>query len=400
MERFHLKSRLLDVLEISTKEFVTKAKSEIMNRDYKIDSPLDDKRVKVTTTQIKNALKIVCPGNINMLKSDVILHFEEIRSFIPFCSSPKSFRTAWDLRSELLNPWDANTIVDQGGQLIPENKLSRIFQCIQQGVELGRKRRLIFAVRHSEGNYEDKMDDLGRFTYQPPNNVTGMLRYRWCQFLAESMKKPYILLAVMWFEVHQPINEEMKYVFVIAPAKIIDYEEDLNDIGNSPSHPLELQIISRTEALSTLNLIFSLDETDIEIETRFELPEQLAREWSYDKINNTKKGRRLKRWAQARGKRCPGTTCKKGSKPHIEFKDLQLSEISFGHIVSKNWAKAFTYMLDKVNHPDNLYLTCKSCNSSLGDAFPDKTFRDNIVAPEFGTIGDWLRKNEEEIRKS
>jgi len=56
--------------------------------------------------------------------------------------------------------------------------------------------------------------------------------------------------------------------------------------------------------------------------------------------------------------------------------------------------------LDNVNHPDNLYLTCKSCNSSLGDAFPDKTFRDNIVAPEFGTIGDWLRKNEEEIRKS
>lgn len=400
MGLFQLKSRLLNVLEASTKEFSRKAKLEIENRDYKIDSPSDDKKANVTTTQIKNALRIICPSNAALLKGDVIRHFEEVRGFIPFCSSPKSFRTAWSLRSELMNPWDANTIVDQGGQLIPENKRSRIFQCIQQGVELGKNRRLIFAVRHSEGNYEDKMDDLGRFTYQPPNNAAGMLRYRWCQFLSDSMKIPYTLLVVMWFEVHQPINDEMKRVFIVAPAKIIDYEEDLKDLGNSLNRPLQLQIINRTEALSILNLIFSLDETDLEIETRYELSEQLAREWSYDKINNTEKGRRVKRWAQRKGKKCPGTMCKKGSSPHIEFKDLTLSKISFGHIVSKNWAKAFTYMLDKIDHPDNLYLTCRSCNSSLGDAFPDKTFRDNIVAPEFGTIGDWLRKNEEGIRKS
>jgi len=30
--------------------------------------------------------------------------------------------------------------------------------------------------------------------------------------------------------------------------------------------------------------------------------------------------------------------------------------------------------------------------------FPDKTFRDKIV--ESGTIDDWLRKSEKEIRKS
>lgn len=65
---------------------------------------------------------------------------------------------------------------------------------------------------------------------------------------------------------------------------------------------------------------------------------------------------------------------------------------------ARNLAKAYTYMLDKVHHPDNLYLTCKSCNSSLGDTFLDRSFRDNIV--KFGTIGDWLRKNEPEIRKN
>jgi len=387
-------------LNTSKEEFRRKAESEIGSEEYRIESPSDDKRVNVTTNKINNALGIVCPMDIVSLKDDVIQHFEEVRRFIPFCSSPKSFRTAWDLRSKLLNPWDANTLVDQGGQLIPENKCSRIFQCIQQGAELGINRRLLFAVRHSEGNYEDKMDDLGRFTYQPPNNATGMLRYRWCQFLSKSIKIPYILLAVMWFKVHQPINEELKYVFMVAPAKIIDYEEDLINIGNSLSRPLQLQIINRTEALSTLNLIFSLDETSLEIETRYDLSEQLAREWAYDKINNTEKGRKIKRWAQNRGKRCPGTMCNNGNTPHIELTDLRLSQISFGHIVSRNWAKAFRYMLDKVDHPDNLYLTCKSCNSSLGDAFPDRPLRDVIVAPEFGTIGDWLRKNEEEIRES
>ena len=85
-------------------------------------------------------------------------------------------------------------------------------------------------------------------------------------------------------------------------------------------------------------------------------------------------------------------------KPNVEFKDLRLSDIAFGHIISQNWSRAYTFMLNKVNHPDNLYLTCKSCNSSLGDMFPDKNFRDKIV--KTGTIGDWLRKSENEIRNS
>ena len=30
-------------------------------------------------------------------------------------------------------------------------------------------------MRHSEGNYEDNLDDLGRFTYQPPTEHHGLL---------------------------------------------------------------------------------------------------------------------------------------------------------------------------------------------------------------------------------
>jgi hypothetical protein len=84
-----------------------------------------------------------------------------------------------------------------------------------------------------------------------------------------------------------------------------------------------------------------MNETDSIIETRSPFPITLAREWGYDNINNSKKGRQLKRWAQKTGKQCPGLKCKNG-KQHIEFTDLSQSEIAFGHIISKNWSKAFT----------------------------------------------------------
>ena len=46
---------------------------------------------------------------------------------------------------------------------------------------------------------------------------------------------------------------------------------------------------------------------------------------------------------------------------------------------------------------DNLYLTCKKCNSSLSDNFPDKKLKKNIT--NTGTIGDWLRNHEKQIRE-
>ena len=48
--------------------------------------------------------------------------------------------------------------------------------------------------------------------------------------------------------------------------------------------------------------------------------------------------------------------------------------------------------------PDNLYLTCNKCNSSLSDKFPDIKLRNNIV--KYGTIGDWLRSDIDAIRDS
>jgi hypothetical protein len=351
-----------------------------------------NKPVDITNAKIKTAFNLITKNrNITELSDSFQNHFNELGPSLVLCSSPKGFRTAWGLRSKTLSIQDAEAITNDGGQLIPVNENSRLLSCEQQGVVLGPEKKLVLAVRHSEGNYEDSLDELGRFTYQPPTDVSGMLRYRWCQFISQQLKIPYVVLVIMWFEYR--LNNKMNQLFVLSPAKIIDSSNDLINLNESIHRPLKLQLIPRHEALSTLNLIRSLNSENIDIAVRAELSDELAREWSYDKINSTEKGKQLKQWAKENSRFCPGEKCN-----HTLFRDFKNSDIAFGHIVSQNWSSAFTFMLDKVHHPDNLYLTCKICNSSLSNNFPDMKLREQIVKE--GTVGDWLRLYESSIRNS
>jgi len=385
-------NRLENIIKISINEFHKKIESEINDGVYNVAGR--DKNIKINKKIIQTALKTICPLNKErIIAEDLISHYRNLESLIPYCSSPKSFRTAWGLRSEILNKYDANTIVNEGGQIIPENKKMRLFQTVQQGVELGINQRLVSFVRHSEGNYEDELDLEGRFTYQPPTDATGMLRYRWCQFLSKSLGNDLVVIAVMWFKM--VINDIPKYVFVAAPAKIIEWEEDIQNLGSSIQNPLKLQIIERQDVFNFINLVQSSNQTKIEIKTRRELPQSLSREWSYDRLNAAKKGTQIKNWARKVGKTCPGSLCN-----HTQFEKLPNKKIAFGHIVSQDWTRAFTFLLDKKDHPDNLYLTCNICNSSLSNNFPDSDLRKEIMKEDRGTIGDWLRLDESGIRHS
>ncbi len=148
-----------------------------------------------------------------------------------------------------------------------------------------------------------------------------------------------------------------------------------------------------TSPANSLIHILKRNQTESHIETRMELPVSLAREWSFERLNSSEKGRKIKRWAQKIGYSCPGTLCN-----HVKFEKLDQRKIAFGHIVSQEWTHSFTFLLDKKDHPDNLYLTCQQCNSSLSDNFPDTELRKEIE--ERGTIGDWLRKYVSDIRSA
>jgi len=385
-------NRLEQIIKTAIKEFNNKATSEIPADTYHVSGKSTP--INIKPHHIKNALKNICPeGKANLVTQDLISHYSKLESLIPYCSSPKAFRTAWGLRSDILNKYDADTIINEGGQIIPINKQMRLFQTIQQGVELDDNKRFVAFVRHSEGNYDDELDLEGRFTYQPPTDATGMLRYRWCQFLSGVLENNLVVIVVMWFKMI--INKVEKYVFVAAPAKIIEFENDLDNMGTSLQNPLKLQIIDRHHVFNFVNLLLSLNKTKLEIKTRRELPESLSREWEYDRINNSKKGIQIKNWAKKLGKTCPGPLCN-----HVQFEKLPNKEIAFGHIISQDWTRAFTFLLDKKDHPDNLYLTCRRCNTSLLNNFPGPDLRNEIMAENRGTIGDWLRIDEVGIRNS
>ena len=346
--------------------------------------------VDIKVSKIINGLSSICPkSNFENYKEIFFNHFSELSNYLTFCSSPQSFRSAWNLRSEKLNNYDALSLINEGAQLIPVNNDSRVFRCEQQGVLYGAKKRLILGVRHSEGNYEDELNDVVQFDYQPPIDCSGLLRYRWCHYLSEQLNIPYILLVIMWFEYR--IKDNLNQVFVIAPAKIINSKNQLRNLNNNIHKPLKLQIISRQEAVDSLLVLDSRKDSIDDIIIRNPLSDSLSREWSYSNINNSQKGRKIKKWAINNGKKCPGEIC--NNKP---FKEISPSKIAFGHIISQKWSSAFTYLLKSVHHPDNLYLTCSRCNSSLSDKFPPSNLRKKI--DEFGTIGDWIRLKESQIR--
>lgn len=386
-----MENRLEKLLSESVSEFRVKVGAEIKAGKRKIPEPGGFKEVDIKSgDKLVNSLNTVCPArNILSFKNILTDHYKELKGYISISSTPQAFKTAWDLKSSKLNSLDLEAITSMGGQIIPMNKNSRVLRYEQQGVLYGPKQKLILGVRHSEGNYEDELDDLGRFSYQPPKDISGMLRYRFLQHLSKSLEIDLIVLVIMWFKYE--IGNSINHVFLLAPAKVIDYNKDLKDLNKSIHSPLNLQLIHRSEAQSKIGLLNALDLDDSEIDSRSELNISLAREFSYDKLNTITKGGKIKKWAQKTNKKCPGTVC-----GGIPFSELPNNQIAFGHIISQKWSLAFPHLQSKKDHPDNLYLTCNRCNSKLLDYFPDKLLRNSIL--KMGTIGDWLRKNEKAIR--
>lgn len=385
-----MKNRLEEKLSKSVTEFRDKVYTEIRPGKREISGPGDfnNKELEIESVDdLKKPLNTVCPKNIHKFKNTLTEHYNEMKGYISLASSPQAFKTAWDLKSSKLNSLDLEDIVSMGGQIIPFNENTKVLYYGERGVIMGPGSRLILGVRHSEGNYKDDLDDLGRFEYQPPANKTGVLRYRFLQHLSNRLEIDLIVLVIMW--VKYEISDSINHVFLLSPAKVIDYSKDLKDLNESIQNPLTLQLIHRSEAYSKIGLLNALDLDDSEIDSRSELSLSLARGFSYDKLNSTTKGINIKEWAQKTNKKCPGHEC------GIPFSELNKNEIAFGHIISQKWSLAFPHLQSKKDHPDNLYLTCNRCNSSLSEYFPDNNLRNRIL--KVGTIGDWLRHNEKDI---
>ncbi|MBY0414996.1 MAG: HNH endonuclease [Bdellovibrionales bacterium] len=374
-----------------------KFKDQILNLTNSSATIADrTKSISISQSEALSRWKLLYGNDQSKFLDKLSQHISFLERYIPFSSPPQAFKAAWEIRSPDLTLTDSEIVLSLGGQLIPQIKNSNIFESNQKSLMISPiSEGLLLGVRHSEGNYEDKLDDLGRFTYQPPEDLRGLIRYRFYEHFSKETGVPLILFVTIWFGFNNSLEKEdqelhpseSKRVFTICPVKVIS--SHLLDASTIHS-PIELQLISRKEAYDICSQLKGLAKPNIDLQYRPSLSLAVQSEFSYEHIKSSKKGNAIKKWAQLNNKKCPGC-----DKP---FSDFTSKQIAFGHIISQKWCQSFSFLLGKVHDPDNLYLTCSPCNSSLNKYFPDKKLQDKIIQNEYGLIGDWLRNSESGIR--
>ena len=82
-----------------------------------IPRPNGSKKIDISKTKLLSVLSSLIPSKINRYNDQFIENIMSIRSYLSFCSTPKAFRTAWDLRSLELNSQDAEIILNQENML-------------------------------------------------------------------------------------------------------------------------------------------------------------------------------------------------------------------------------------------------------------------------------------------
>ena len=355
-----------------------------------------NKDVRVSKSEVQSRLSKIHPKREDKFLDALSDHFEYFERQLAFASSPQAFRHAWDLRSKEVSLHDVERILSAGGSLVPNMSENQLFQYNNKGLIVGPSHQgLLIGVRHSEGNYNDILNELGQFTYQPPEDLSGMLRYRFYEYFEKHFGIPYVMFVSMWFSYNNSYKgkfkdkmpKETNWLYVVAPVKVISLAKVSN---SSISNPLRLQVIRREEAFEVARQIKSLSTKELETPFRPTLKNSLSFEFSYNHIKSSQKGLAIKKWAQKCGKSCPSCD--------TAFSSLVTSKIHFGHILSQSWCSSFGFLQDKVHDPDNLYLSCSKCNISLGKKFPSLSLREKIVSSSYGTVGDWLRGNEKKIR--
>ncbi len=323
--------------------------------------------------------------DIFKFKSSFLEHVSKLESFLAYSSSPKAFEQAWKFRKTKisnLSLFEVQGLIANQAQLIPMIKSENLLNSGEKGLIKSKENgAFLYGIRHSKGNYDDTLDELGNFSYQPPFDALGMLRYRFLEYLAVKFELPIYMYSTIWFK-HEAL-ESTNLVTMICPLRITKINKDFDS-------PLNLQLITIDQAIEKSMMLRSMDTVDSASKIRTSLPKEFVIKYNYESIkNNTKLRNNIISWAIEKGKKCPGDKCQ-----NIEFKRISnKSKIHLGHIVPQNWGSLFQFFQEKshIHHPDNLYLSCSTCNISLNASFPDDNLRNNIINVTFGTIGDYIR---------
>ncbi|NVK04461.1 MAG: hypothetical protein HWD92_06540 [Flavobacteriia bacterium] len=289
------------------------------------------------------------------------------------------------MKADQLDPYDVQALTKSGGHFqlnqIPNgmgNSGSGLYQSgYAKGLVKSFGTKITKGFRHKTGGVyeEDSLSEMGIFTYATPNNSAGMMEYRFAEQLSNGIKTPLIYIITQWFKYPVEFEKNNEWIYMTGAAKVVGNQDH-------PHKPIQLQLISKDEAIKHLNNLIETFRSPTEIRIRPQLPESLRLGWSYTKIKgDTSKRKALIDYACSKHMRCPGEKCN-----HVRFSELSSKNIHIGHRISQNWNSQNLGVVD-IHHPYNLYLSCNICNISLQDRYPTEI--DSLIS-EIGTIGDWL----------
>lgn len=383
-----MNTKLEELIQSSKDDFIENHINKLSSTvEYSVDRADGLQKATIPRKKLVKKFNKLVPQDLSRFKSTFINHLESMEGYLAYCSTPKSFEKAWKFRKtkiSSLSLFEVQELLSDHAQLVPMIKSENLLNSGEKGMIKSKENgAFLYGVRHSKGNYDDALDSLGNFSYQPPFDALGMLRYRWLEYLTVKAKLPVYMFVTMWFK-HKAL-EATSYVTMLCPVKI-------TSIGKSFDSALMLQLVTVNEAVERTMMMRSMDTLDLTSKIRSGLPEEYVIKFNYENIKSNQKLRNhLINWAIEKGKCCPGSKCE-----NAEFKKIdKKSNIHIGHIVPQNWAGIFQFLQEKnhIHHPDNLYLSCSVCNISLSSSFPGEVLRKNIINDSFGTVGDYIRSD-------
>lgn len=336
-------------------------------------------------------------------------------------SSPQSFLHAYKNFSGVdLSTLDLALLKNMGANILPMDPTLRnnppsgshhVFRNLLGGIRYFPMNVKVSIMRAcvSTGKYQDKtqMDSLFYDTAVGVNSgPKSVIHYRFFEFLSDGLFRDdetglLIQLVVKLQNKTGHSVEEYSTAMIASFCEIQPIstwwdelvKTELVIYGHKMLFPMLLKPLGENDARTKINLIRAIadhsdDDDPYDVRTRLLTPEEV-RKWSYTSINEPQR-KMLWDCIITHGIKCGHHD---DSRISITCRGINsMGDMHVGHILSQKWSKSYQVFSESVHHPDNLYLSCKSCNSSLSYGGPSRDVL-QYLNENFLTIGDLLRTN-------
>ena len=341
----------------------------------------------------------------------------------PYSSSPFGFRKAYEnIVGGEIDHHEAIELQKDGVNLLPIDPEARIsppnpnvhpvFRSSQQGIILhnytdpsGRGRTSVVRAGLAVGGYDDAISPE-YILYDTSTKRSSYLRARHLEHLSEQIfdkeDQGLIIQIAGNVKIRGGLGDrEYKSFYVMSLCEIIPQSRwdehllrtELEVYKDKLFLPYLLKPLDAKYADSQLRVFKLLDTTvgKEKFEVRAPLPQSIAKKYSYRSKKQYPKRKEIYNYIKSQNPNCSHAkkTGGKWSPCPVKLKPDNTTHI--GHIFSQYWCTAYSVFQESMNHPDNLYLSCQSCNSGLNSGCPDKDTL-KMINREWLTIGDLIRK--------